>query len=148
MKPVLLCRLLLGGLFLVAGLLKLGDPQALALTIFKYHCLPLQWIGIAAAILPWVEAISATALLCGVWVDGAALVLGGLNLGFGMAVASVLWRRMDVNCGCFRGTAYITYGHLLLNLVVAVLVAKILLHPASSEIVGSKLPPELADHGR
>lgn len=115
MRQALICRLLLGAPFLLAGAFKVGDIPALEEVISNYRLLPSPWIGVAAVVLPWLELVPATALLLGFWKESCALILGALSLIFGVAVTSVLWRHLDVHCGCFRGAASVSYLHLLLD---------------------------------
>jgi len=96
-----LCRLLLGGVFLYAGLLKSADVQGFARDIAGYQLLPYQWNYLAAATLPYVEVICGVLLLVNRRVRPAALLLGGLLLVFMAALASVLARGLQIDCGCF-----------------------------------------------
>ncbi|HLO25457.1 MAG TPA: MauE/DoxX family redox-associated membrane protein, partial [Geobacteraceae bacterium] len=50
-------RLVLGGVFLYAGFTKIADPAAFAGDIAAYRVLPYFGNYLAAAILPWLEAI-------------------------------------------------------------------------------------------
>ena len=124
-KKELVARFLLGGLFLVAGALKVGDIPALQEAISNYRLLPSQWIGVAAVFLPWLELVPATTLLLGLWKESSALLLGVLSLLFGCAVTSVLWRHLDVRCGCFKGAASVSYLHLLLDVSLVVMAATV-----------------------
>jgi len=98
-----LCRLVLGGLFLYAGLAKAGDVTAFARDVANYRLLPYSWNYLAAAILPYVEFLSGLLLVAGRRVRPAALVAGGLTVLFMLALASVALRGLDIDCGCFGG---------------------------------------------
>lgn len=103
-----LCRILLGGTFVYAGLVKSGDVTAFAGEIANYQILPYAWNYLLAAILPSVEFLAGAFLLANRKVRPAALLLGGLNLVFIAVLASVLWRGLDIDCGCFRPGASTT----------------------------------------
>jgi uncharacterized membrane protein YphA (DoxX/SURF4 family) len=133
MKPrlLLLARCLLGGTFLLAGALKLTATPELAQTILNYRLLPEIWVGAVAAILPCLEIIPALTLLAGIWLESSAALLGMLSLIFAAAVTSVVWRHIDITCGCFRGETHASYGHLALNLVLLALAVLLARQPTS-----------------
>lgn len=97
-----LSRLALGGMFLYAGLVKAGDVTAFARDVANYKILPYSWNFLAAATLPYVECLAGLLLLVNRRVRPAALVLGGLTAVFMLALASVVARGMEIDCGCFR----------------------------------------------
>lgn len=100
---VLPCRVILGGLFVFAGVLKLMNPQLFQQSIaaFKVPGLPGHLEILLTFVVPWCEITAGAALLLGVWTRSAALMLSTLLLGFISLIASVLIRGMDVKCGCF-----------------------------------------------
>ncbi|MHB1397140.1 MAG: MauE/DoxX family redox-associated membrane protein [Trichloromonadaceae bacterium] len=95
-------RLLLGGLFLYAGLIKGSDVTAFAGNVANYQLLPYSWNYLVAATLPAVEAIAGLLLVVNCRVRPAAVVLGALNLVFMVALVSVILRGLDIDCGCFN----------------------------------------------
>jgi hypothetical protein len=98
----LLARLVVGGLLLVAGGLKLRAPVAFATEIANYQLFPAvaPYLG---AILPVVELTIGLALVIAprAWRRGAALGALGLFVMFTVAVASAYFRRINIDCGCF-----------------------------------------------
>ena len=98
----LVARLVVGGLLLVAGALKLRAPVAFATEIANYQLLPAvaPYLG---AILPLVELTLGVALVVAprAWRRGAALGALGLFVMFTVAVASAYFRRINIDCGCF-----------------------------------------------
>lgn len=96
------CRLTLGGVFLYAGLVKAEDVTAFARDVANYRILPYAWNHVVAATLPYVEALAGLLLVCNRRVRPATLVLGGLTLVFMAALASLIVRGMEIDCGCFR----------------------------------------------
>ena len=94
----------LGGLLLVAGILKLRDPAGFAVEIANFHLLP-RISPYAAAILPTTEILLGVGLVAfpRAWRRPAAvgaLVLFGV---FFVAVTSALVRHINIACGCFGG---------------------------------------------
>ena len=121
---LLLARLLLGGTFLYASLDKIADPSAFARAIANYRLLPSGSEGFLAAVLPWVEALAGGLLLLGLMTAGASLVVAALSATFAAAIASALWRGLDVSCGCFTlqpGAATAGWGHVGLDLALLAL---------------------------
>lgn len=96
-----LCRLLLGGLFLYAGLVKADDVVAFARDVANYRIIPYGWNYLVAVTLPYVETLAGLLLLVNRRVRPAALVLGVLNAVFILALVSVIARGLDIDCGCF-----------------------------------------------
>jgi uncharacterized membrane protein YphA (DoxX/SURF4 family) len=106
MKTILswILRLGLGGLFLFAGVSKLGDPTQFAIEIGNYRLLePIApWL---AVILPFIEIVLGVVLIAGPrpWRRASALALLGLLAVFTVAVVTVVARGINVDCGCFGG---------------------------------------------
>jgi uncharacterized membrane protein YphA (DoxX/SURF4 family) len=99
---VLLIRLILGGVFLYAGVQKIADPQAFAGSIAAYRILPYFGNYLAAAVIPWLEVLCGLLLVAGWRTRGAAAVIVLLTVVFMAALASILVRGLDIDCGCFR----------------------------------------------
>lgn len=98
-------RLLLGGLFLYAGLIKGSDVTAFAGNVANFQLLPYSWNYLVAATLPAVEAIAGLLLVVNCRVRPAAVAIGALNLVFMVALVSVIARGLDIDCGCFNPNA-------------------------------------------
>ncbi|MEO1511567.1 MAG: MauE/DoxX family redox-associated membrane protein, partial [Planctomycetota bacterium] len=111
---LLLLRLVLGGLFVFAGSLKIADPQAFAFAIKGYDLLDpvgqgglMAWLAFA---LPWTEVISGALLVVGARPRAAATVVAGLLAVFTGGYVSVLARGMSVECGCFGSSEFLCSG--------------------------------------
>ncbi|WP_305044593.1 MauE/DoxX family redox-associated membrane protein [Geoalkalibacter sp.] len=98
-------RLTLGAVFLYAGWIKAADVTAFAGNIANYQLLPYSWNFLVAATLPYIEVLAGVLLIVNQRVRPAALVIGGLNLVFIVALISVMARGLDIDCGCFRPDA-------------------------------------------
>ncbi len=101
-KTVLLVfRLVLGGLFVYAGIVKVLEPLDFAQNIRNYRLVGQSLAFIAALILPWLEIVAGVFLIAGIWKRGAALVVSGLLVFFIILTAVTMIRGLDVDCGCF-----------------------------------------------
>ena len=130
---------LIGGLFIYAGVSKVMDPVGFANDIDNYKTLP--WaIGVRLAFyLPWLE------ILCGVALIVRRLYLGGVSLLTGLIsvfiVGSVVAkaRGIDITCGCFghAGKNLSFTWHLLIDFaILAGLIALWFSNRPRSESVG------------
>ena len=96
-------RLLIGGVFLYAGVEKILSPFDFSIAIYNYRLFPPQIIGLTAAILPWIEAFAGLFLLVGYNTKGAATITSLLLATFvGLIIMSAV-RGLDIDCGCFGG---------------------------------------------
>ena len=95
-------RIALGTIFLYAGAIKINGPQAFAGNIAAYKLLPYFASYLMAAILPWLEVFCGLLLIIGLRVRAAAAMVILLNLSFMAALAAVMVRGLDIDCGCFK----------------------------------------------
>ena len=97
----LLLRLTVGGLFVVAGALKVLQPATFAADIGNYRLLPHEAINLLAITLPWIEVVAGILLALGVWKRASASVITVMLIVFLVAISQALARGLDVRCGCF-----------------------------------------------
>lgn len=97
----LICRLLLGLVFVYASYDKILHPQAFALAVFNYQLLPETAINLIAMILPWLELLLGLCLLFGIWLPGATVMGSGLLMIFLGALIYKQIRGLNIHCGCF-----------------------------------------------
>jgi uncharacterized membrane protein YphA (DoxX/SURF4 family) len=100
-RVALLCRLVLGVVFIISALGKLLDPQDFAHAVAAFRLLPVQTVNLFSMALPWVEMICAVLLIVNRKTTAAALILAGLNVVFIVAIVSAMARGLDIDCGCF-----------------------------------------------
>jgi uncharacterized membrane protein YphA (DoxX/SURF4 family) len=98
---VLASRIVLGVMFVYAGITKIMDPAGFAQAIANYRILPGGLVNPAAVVLPWVEVLAGLSLVLGLLLEGGALVIAGLLLVFTLALGFNLMRGLDISCGCF-----------------------------------------------
>lgn len=96
-------RVALGGIFIYAALPKIADPVTFAGSVANYQILPYFWSYFTAAVLPFLELICGVLLVTGYRVRAGALIVAALNLVFMAALASLILRGLDIDCGCFGG---------------------------------------------
>jgi len=100
-----LLRLGLAGVFIYAGLAKLGDPAGFAVEIDGYRLVPDQTGRWVAVYLPWLEVFVGLGLVLPWAVREAAAVQAMLMAMFIVLLSSAWWRGLDITCGCFGGSA-------------------------------------------
>lgn len=97
----IILRLLVGGAFVVAGVLKIADPAKFALDVSHYRLVPHELINLVAILMPWIEITAGTFVLAGIWLRAAALVITSLTVIFFAIIVSALARGLNIECGCF-----------------------------------------------
>ena len=104
----LFVRLFIAGVFGFAAFKKLQEneaTQAFAESIRSFKVLsPIDHehlVVVSSFAVPWAEAICAALILIGLWTRAAAFIMLGAVGVFIYAIASVIARDMNVECGCF-----------------------------------------------
>ena len=98
---VIILRLFLGGLFLAAGLSKVGAPLATLASVYAYEIvLPDVLAEIIAATLPWMEILVGLAVISGFWLPAALGWVAAMLCVFTALTAQAWWRGLDIDCGC------------------------------------------------
>ena len=99
----LIARLVLGGVLLAAGGLKIGNLQKSAMSVRAYELLPVDLANFLGYVLPWIEIGMGLLLIAGVAVSIVGL-LGALTMfAFVIAIAQAWARGLSIDCGCFGG---------------------------------------------
>jgi uncharacterized membrane protein YphA (DoxX/SURF4 family) len=100
----LVSRLVLGLVFLLAGLTKLGVPSAFTASINSYEMpLPGPLVTLMAVGLPPLELALGLLILVGLWTRVSAAITGGLMIIFMVAMFQAIFRGLSPDCGCFAG---------------------------------------------
>ncbi|MCW2866450.1 MAG: DoxX family protein [Marmoricola sp.] len=97
----LLARLVVGGVWLWAGLLKISDPEASVTAVRGYQLLPASVAEVVGRSLPTVEVALGAVLVLGLLHRFAGALSALLQLAFIVGIASVWARGIAINCGCF-----------------------------------------------
>ena len=102
----LLARLVVGGVWIVAGALKLPDPAQSVNAVRAYQLLPGELVQPVGQLLPVIEIVIGLCLVLGLltrWMAAASAVLFVL---FIIGIASAWARGITIDCGCFGGGGY------------------------------------------
>lgn len=108
--------IIVGAVFIYAGILKLRDPLRFASDINNYQMIPWS-VGVRFAFyLPWLELLCGLALVFHRLFSGAVAITIALLLAF---IGATAWARIhgiDVSCGCFgsAGTNLSLTWHLVI----------------------------------
>lgn len=94
-------RVILGGAFIMAGVLKIADPAKFALDVSHYRLAPSEMINLIAILIPWIEVTAGILVVSGIWLRAATLVILGLTVMFLFVISSALVRGLNIECGCF-----------------------------------------------
>jgi uncharacterized membrane protein YphA (DoxX/SURF4 family) len=100
-----LARLVVGGVWVVAGVLKLPDPAENVRTVRAYQILPESVVPPVGHGLPILEILVGGCLLVGLLTRMAGVLSALMQLAFVIGIASVWTRGLSIDCGCFGGGA-------------------------------------------
>jgi uncharacterized membrane protein YphA (DoxX/SURF4 family) len=97
----LLARLILGGVLIAAGALKVGNLQKSAMAVRAYEMLPVWMANLLGYALPWIEIGIGLLLVFGALVKINGLLGALIMLAFIIAIAQAWARGLSIDCGCF-----------------------------------------------
>lgn len=98
-----LARLVVGGVWVAAGLLKLPDPTESVRAVRNYRVLPESVVPLVGHGLPVLEVVIGVCLLLGLLVRANAVLSGVLLVAFITGISSAWARGLSIECGCFGG---------------------------------------------
>jgi uncharacterized membrane protein YphA (DoxX/SURF4 family) len=101
----LAARLVVGGVWVVAGVLKLPDPPASVRAVRAYQLLPETVVPLVGHGLPVLEVVVGACLLLGLVTRVVAVVSALLLLAFVVGISAAWARGLQIECGCFGGGA-------------------------------------------
>ena len=84
----LVLRTVLGCVFIYASLDKIRHPDLFAEAVYNYQLLPEVAVNLVAICLPWLELLSGSLLVLGLWVQGSILILSGLMVASSMIITT------------------------------------------------------------
>jgi uncharacterized membrane protein YphA (DoxX/SURF4 family) len=128
---VLAARVVLGVIFVVAGVSKVGHPDVFAAQIAGFRLLPAALIAPLAVSLPFLEILLGAYLILGLFTRTAAWVAVVLLAVFDLAIASAVIRGMSVSCGCFgpADTSVTSWPEVIRDFIFVALAAIVALRP-------------------
>src|SRR3954464_2015971 len=127
-----LIAIVIGGIFIYAGAIKVADPVGFAHDIDNYKTLPWRVSVALAFYLPWLEIFSGLALMMPRMYRGGLTILTGLIAVFILVSIAAKARGLDITCGCFghvsKGWSFAS--HMLVDfLILAALLLIWMLYP-------------------
>jgi len=96
-----LFRLILGGVFIWAGIIKITNPLGFAQDIANYLIFPQNVSFFLALLLPWIEVICGVFIITGLFLRSSSAFLSCILVGFLILIFVTMIRGIDVECGCF-----------------------------------------------
>ena len=93
--------LVVAGIFIYAGALKMLDPVQFAHDVKNFQILPWRISVAIAFYLPWLEIFCGVGLVFRFFYRGALCILSTLIVVFTLATAAAKVRGLDITCGCF-----------------------------------------------
>jgi putative oxidoreductase len=127
--------IIVGGIFVYAGIIKAFDPVRLANDIDNYKTIP-WFVGVRLAFyLPWLEIFCGLALILRILYRGGLSILTALVGIFIVATVAAKLRGLDITCGCFGHASqhWSFSAHLALDLLILGALLALLFSPRPRE---------------
>lgn len=99
----LLARLVVGGVWLYAGALKLPHPETSVTAVRSYQLLPTGTAETIGHVLPMLEIVVGGCLVVGLLTRFAGGLSAVMQAAFVVGIVSVWSRGIAIDCGCFGG---------------------------------------------
>jgi uncharacterized membrane protein YphA (DoxX/SURF4 family) len=103
-------RVGLGVVWVVAGALKVTDPQQAVAAVRAYELLPDGLAQLLGWALPYLEILLGLVLIAGLFTRWAAALSGLLQLAFIVGLLSAWARGLSIDCGCFSAGGEVAPG--------------------------------------
>lgn len=101
-------RLILGAVFLAAGVMKIAHPEAFLSDLLSYEVpIPLVLMRLTAAVLPWLEGICGLFLVFNLWPETVCPLVAALCIVFVAMLFQAVVRGLSLNCGCFGSVGWV-----------------------------------------
>lgn len=98
---LVLARLVVGGVWMYAGALKLPHPDTSVTAVRSYQLLPTGLAETVGHVLPMLEIVVGACLVLGLLVRFTGAVSALLQVAFIVGIISVWSRGIAIDCGCF-----------------------------------------------
>jgi uncharacterized membrane protein YphA (DoxX/SURF4 family) len=99
-------RLVVGAVWIVAGLLKLPDPAASVRAVRAYQLLPESTVTVIGYGLPILEVCLGLLLVVGLGTRAVAGLSALLFIAYIIGISSAWARGLQIDCGCFGGGGF------------------------------------------
>lgn len=138
---LLLFRLVVGALFVYAGVVKIAEPLDFAENIANYQLVGQSLSFLAALVLPWLEVFSGAFLIAGIRRRAAALLVSLMLGAFILLTLITIVRGLNVDCGCFGALSRTAGWSLVLeDAVMLYMTLCVLLTPGGSRREEANVP--------
>jgi hypothetical protein len=127
---IFVARTGLGCMFLWSALPKIRQPYDFLSAVYGYELVGPKLGLLVAMTLPWMELLAAICLVGGIFVSGAFLASTGMATLFTLALASALYRGLDISCGCFAAATSDKISYLTLVRATAILLVSLVAYAA------------------
>lgn len=115
----LVCRLILGFIFIYAAVGKIVEPEVFAKEIMNYRLVSEVVAKVTAITLPWLELFIGILLLFGVKTKTSSMLSSCILIIFTFGVLSAIARGLNINCGCVsHHIEYVGWKKVLENLAL------------------------------
>jgi len=122
-------RLAVGVTFIVSGAGKLPERAFFIEKVEEYDLLPDALAHFYGSVLPWIEIVIGALLIIGLLSRFAAVLAMLSSLSFIVANSVVLYRGLNLECGCFGQAAVLqTRDALIIDCVMLIVAFLILIH--------------------
>jgi uncharacterized membrane protein YphA (DoxX/SURF4 family) len=138
---VLVLRIVVGAIFLFAGVAKVGHADQFAAQIAGFRLLPQAAVAPLAVALPYLEILLGGYLVVGLFTRTAAWFAVALLAVFDLAIASAVVRGMTVSCGCFgpSDTTVTTWTEVARDAIFVLLAVIVALRPPGALAVDRRI---------
>ena len=107
-------RVVMGGIFIYAGYVKLAEPwQLFAAGIADYEVVPMWAAKFLAHTLPWFEVLIGLLLIAGRWLRTSTVSITLLLVVFFSLMVRAFVGGKEINCGCFGPNELISWKTLV-----------------------------------
>jgi putative oxidoreductase len=96
----MVCRLLLGAIFISFALSKILRPAVFALNTVDYGMMPAWGVNLWALALPWAELVVGLFLVLGIRTRAAATLIATMEVIFIVGLVNAIFHHLPINCGC------------------------------------------------
>ena len=94
-------RLILGCVFLWAGIVKIPNIELFSYAVRAYNLLPEFLILPVTILAPYLECVIGLCLILGFWTHASTLIASGLLIAFAGALGTKIYQGVNMSCGCF-----------------------------------------------
>jgi len=123
-------RLIVGGIFVYAGVTKLYSPRDFAQIIQNYQIVPEVFTNLIAILLPWLEIYSGLFIIFGLFSRSASITLILITIIFIIALLSAYFRGLNIDCGCFSQATRVDMSKIIADVFLLLFCWHLVIYPS------------------